>query len=137
MPATVVRRPSTILVWQAGALGDTLLAYPALAALRNWAPQARVSAIGHPSNLAPAQWTGLVDQVLDVDGPLSGALLIGSPPPALEAPELAVIWSAAFQQLAATFQSLGVHSLLCAPARATAARHQSRYLLDMLLPLGL
>jgi heptosyltransferase III len=44
-PAEAVRR---LLIWHQGALGDLLLAGPALAAIHRHYPQARITALGHP-----------------------------------------------------------------------------------------
>ena len=54
-PVRVVRQ---ILVWHQGALGDLLLAGPALAALSRHYPQARLTGLGHPE-----RW-GLLGQTL-------------------------------------------------------------------------
>lgn len=56
-----------ILIIRAGALGDTILLFPALAALRHRFPAARIEAIGYPPTLALAVHTGLVDRVRSID----------------------------------------------------------------------
>jgi len=52
----------TILIWHQGALGDLLLAGPALAALSQHYPGARITALGHPE-----RW-GLYSRSLPLDG---------------------------------------------------------------------
>ena len=134
-PSQSERRPATILVWLGGALGDTLLGYPALASLRRWAPSAYIRLLGRPSYAAFALSTGLVDQVVDSAGPSAGSLF-GRGAPTLEAPELAVIWSAAYAEIARRFEDMGTKVVIAAPPRPSDVRHQARYLLDCLGPLG-
>jgi len=134
-PTQNERRPATLLVWLGGALGDTLLGYPALAALRRWAPATRMTLVGRPSYAAFALSIGLVDRVVDSGGP-SAASLFGGGLPSLEAPELAVIWSAAYAEIAARFEDMGTRVVIAAPPRPADPRHQSRYLLDCLGSLG-
>jgi ADP-heptose:LPS heptosyltransferase len=129
-------RPSTMLVWLRGALGDTLLGYPSLRALRSWAPRARVTAVGRPEYLAPAARLGLLHAVLDVDGPEVQALLAGAP--SSGAPwDLAVVWSAAAPELTQRLRVLGVPLVLARPPRGPGGRHQASYLLGCLEPLGI
>jgi ADP-heptose:LPS heptosyltransferase len=129
-------RPRRVLTWLSAALGDTLLGYPALAALRAWAPAAHVTAVGRPAYLAFAHRAGLVDAVADGDGPFGLALFSGGDWPAGPVPDLAVAWSAAYEALAARLTALGVRSIIAAPPRPADTRHQARYLLDCLVPLG-
>lgn len=135
-PVRPGRRPSSILIWQGGALGDTLLAYPALAALRTWAPAARITLIAHPSYAGFALASGLVDAIEDIDG-VRAASLFGEGTPALAPPELAVVWSSAYEHLAHRLKVMGTLAIIAAPPRPADRRHQARYLLDCLLPLGL
>jgi ADP-heptose:LPS heptosyltransferase len=55
----------TILIWHQGALGDLLLAGPALAALSRHYPQARITALGHPERWRLLAPTLPVDEVWD------------------------------------------------------------------------
>jgi heptosyltransferase III len=51
MSGVTLPRPEAVrrlLIWHQGALGDLLLAGPALAAIRRHYPQARITALGHP-----------------------------------------------------------------------------------------
>ncbi len=62
--------PRRVLVWRAGALGDTLTLFPALAMLRRLFPGARLEAAGTPAYLKLAQRASLIDQVWDAGHPL-------------------------------------------------------------------
>jgi hypothetical protein len=79
----------------------------------------------------------LVDRVLDVEGPLAGALLAGVAPPSFAPPECALIFSVAYERLASYLAALGAPIVIGSPAHAADARHQARYLLDCLHPLAL
>ena len=129
-------RPSVILIWLGGALGDTLLAYPALAALRAWAPRARITAIGGQTFLRFALQAGLLDRLESGDGALANQLFGDGAAPCQAPPDLAVVWSSAYRHLAERLQGWGVRSIIAAPPRAAYPRHQSRYLLDCLRVLG-
>ena len=64
MPLTPLPPPAAVarlLIWHQGALGDLLLAGPALTALSRHYPQARITALGHPE-----RW-GLLSTSLPVD----------------------------------------------------------------------
>ncbi len=56
-----------ILLYRAGALGDTLLTLPGLDALRRLYPDASLTLAGHPAYAAPLLDAGRVDAVLDAD----------------------------------------------------------------------
>jgi ADP-heptose:LPS heptosyltransferase len=130
------RRPASIFVWLSGALGDTLLAYPALAALRKWATGARITFTTRPTYGAFALSAGLVDRILDVDLQQANALF-GAGRPDSEPTELAVVWSSAYREFAQQFDRQGVRVVIAAPPMPTDTRHQARYLLDCLRPLGI
>jgi heptosyltransferase-3 len=64
MPTTILPPPATVarlLIWHQGALGDLLLATPALAAISGHYPQARLTGLGHPE-----RW-GLLAESLPLD----------------------------------------------------------------------
>lgn len=67
-----------ILIIRAGALGDTILLFPALAALRRRFPAARVEAIGYPPTLDLAVRAGLVDHVRSIDDASLASLFSGA-----------------------------------------------------------
>jgi heptosyltransferase III len=126
--------PSAVLVVRAGALGDTLLTLPAICALRQRFPAARIEAVG-----APAAWAALgpvVDRIHDADDPAAAPLLSTRPLLILPAPvagaELIVLWSSR------------TPSTIEAPVRAIAASpypppgvHAAPWLLSTLRPLGI
>jgi ADP-heptose:LPS heptosyltransferase len=129
-------RPRSILVWLAGALGDSLLGYPALAVLRRWAPHATVTLVGTPSYYHFAVTLGLVDTIVDAAAHAGSLLFAGDLSCLPGVPDLAIIWSSANKDVAERLAAGGVPSLIAAPPRATEERHQARYLLDCLGPLG-
>ena len=128
--------PETVLLWQVGALGDTLLAYPAMAALRAWAPSARISMVGRPSLLRWALRAGLIDAAVDPDGAIGASLAAGKGPGLHPVPDLAMIWSADGARIAAHLLRHGAGTVLHAPARPALPLHQARYLVGCLQPLG-
>lgn len=130
------RRPASIFVWLSGALGDTLLAYPALAALRKWAPEAHITFTTRPTYGALALSAGLVDRIVDVDLQQVEALF-GAGRQVSEPPELVIAWSSAYREFAQQFDRQGVPVIIAAPPMPTDPRHQARYLLDCLRPLGI
>src|SRR5881409_1717150 len=77
--------PGAILAVRPGGLGDTLFAFPALRALREAFPRARLAALGHPSFLPLAREVGLLDEVGSVDATWFGSLLSEEVPIASEA----------------------------------------------------
>src|SRR5690348_2840538 len=56
-----------IVVFRPGALGDTLLTFPALAALRRACAGVWLSAVGNAPALALARDAGLIDEALPFD----------------------------------------------------------------------
>jgi heptosyltransferase-2 len=59
--------PAVILLWHQGALGDLLLAGPALAAVRRQFPETRLVAVGHPE-----RW-GLLREMLSLEAVWDGS----------------------------------------------------------------
>ena len=108
----LVDRPPSILVWISGALGDTILAYPALNALRAWAPSAAITAIGRRAYLGFAVDLGLIGQVEDVDGPAASALFASGRLARFGPAALAVVWSAAQDDLEQHLLAAGVSSVI-------------------------
>jgi ADP-heptose:LPS heptosyltransferase len=127
--------PTSILVWLNGALGDTILGFPALAALRSWAPSSAITVVGRPSYLELGRRLGLLDNVEDADGPLALRLFAGRSSPL--AFDCAIIWSAAFEQLRVALQSRGVQRVVALGPRGPGNQHQARYLLESLLAAGI
>ncbi len=114
----------TILTWRLGALGDTLLLLPALAALRAAFPAHTLVAAGDPAALAPARWHGLVDGVLDAGAGALAPLSLGEPPAPGALPpdiEVAIVWSARGDTIARALARAGVRRVLIAPILPAAA----------------
>ncbi len=130
---------ATILTWRLGALGDTLLLLPALAALRATFPAHTIVTAGAPSALAPARWQGLVDEVLDADAGALAPLSIGEPPaPGILPPdiEVAVVWSMRAAELARGLERAGARRTLSAPAIVADQTPMAEHYLATLAPLG-
>jgi hypothetical protein len=132
-----VDRPPSILVWISGALGDTILAYPALKALRAWAPLAAITAIGHRAYLGFALDLGLIDRAEDVDGPDASALFASGRRAGHGPAALAVVWSTAHADLERHLLAAGVSTVVAAHPRGGDGAHQAAYLLSCLAPLGI
>jgi ADP-heptose:LPS heptosyltransferase len=129
-------RPETMVIQAAGALGDTLLAYPAVAALRTWAPKARITLAARSAYGWFALSAAIVDHLVDVDGCTSGSGITGSGGSPIR-PDLAIVWSSAYRDLARQLAEQGASAIMAAPPFPTDHRHQARYLLDCLRLLGI
>ena len=85
----------SFIVCHRGALGDFLLTWPALTALRAMLRGHRFIGVGHPSYLRLAKFYGLLDTVLDMEAAAMSAFFAGrSLPPTLEQPDGGVLWLA-------------------------------------------
>jgi heptosyltransferase-3 len=127
-----------VFVYRPGALGDFILALPALAALRARFPGAPLTVAGPAAALPLA--AHLADTTLPADDPRLTPLFA---PTASLSPETAathaVVWAgAAAAPLVANLQAAGA-TVLHAPSRPPAAppRHVADYLVDTLAPLGI
>jgi heptosyltransferase-2 len=112
-----------ILIWHQGALGDLLLAGPALAALRRHYPGARITALGHPGRWALFTPTLRLTAVWDSGAAAWAPLFAGASPlpPLLNARlapfQLAVIFSPRpHPALAARLAQAGVGSVVQLPS---------------------
>lgn len=108
----------SILTWRLGALGDSLLLLPTLAALRAQLPAHRIIAAGHPELLAPALWQGLADELADAAAPGFAPLFSGDAPAAGALPtdvEAALVWSARHHEIARGLARAGVPCVVGAP----------------------
>jgi ADP-heptose:LPS heptosyltransferase len=74
-------RVRRLLVWRAGALGDTITLFPALAALRRHYPSATMDVVGTAGHLELARHAGLADRVWDAGHPLFAGLFSRPEPP--------------------------------------------------------
>src|SRR5579871_1118833 len=130
-----------VMVFRPGALGDTLLAFPALAALRRAFPAARLVVIGNAPALALARDAGLADEVASFDALCWADLFAEEGIRAAEARQmlegasLAVLWLRDDAGLAArNLRALDIPRVLSAPGRPPpgARVHAADYLLGTL-----
>jgi len=135
----------TILTWRLGALGDTLLLLPALAALRATFPGHTLAVAGAPAALAPARWLGLVDVTLDASAPALAQFwaftqgVQGNAPTTHTLPpdiETAIVWSANADEIARGLERVGVTRVLTAPAIPADETPAAAHYLRTLAPLG-
>jgi heptosyltransferase-2 len=130
--------PARLLVYRPGAIGDFILALPALAALRARFPGAAVTVVGPAAALPLA--APLADVTLAADDPRLTPLFVpgaAALPPDVNATH-AVVWAgAAAEPLVANLRAAGA-TVVHAPARPPAARrqHVADYLVGTLAPLG-
>jgi heptosyltransferase-3 len=133
-----------IVVLRPGALGDTLLTFPALAALRRAFPGAQLTAIGNAPALALARDAGLADVIFDYDLPWWAGLFSEEGIRSPEAREvlawarLAVLWiGREVEQMRCNLRALGVGEIVSAPGRPPehGQMHAADYLLETLLPV--
>jgi heptosyltransferase-3 len=134
----------TIIIFRPGALGDTILAFPALAALRRAFPGAQIVSIGNAPALALARDAGLVNQVFSFDLPCWAELFtdegVRSPEArqVLVGADLAVLWLRDPDGVAArALRASGIPLALVAPGRPAESQHMhtADYLLATLEPV--
>lgn len=137
--------PASITVVRPGALGDTLLTLPALALLRQWAPDAQITLIGRDDCLPLALANGLVDSALPWNLPDWSILFADAPnltplaQQTLTQADSVVVWVADPEgQIATRLAHLGAHRSLVAPPQppAGAPLHVALWLAQTLRPLG-
>jgi heptosyltransferase-3 len=133
-----------IVVFRPGALGDTLLTFPALAALHQAYPAARLRVVGNLPALALAREAGLADEVGSFDEVCWAALFAEEGIRSARALEVldgarqAVLWLRDPNGLAArNLRAVGAASVLSAPGRPPdgVRVHAADYLLGTLQPL--
>lgn len=130
----------SILLWRLGALGDSLLLLPALAACRAAFPTHDIVVAGQRAALEPALWSGLADRVVDGDAQGLAPLAAGDPPPHGSLPRdivLAVVWSAGHEHVAKGLRRYGVPRVIAAPALPPTPIAVASYYLSALAPLGI
>ncbi|HEX9036164.1 MAG TPA: glycosyltransferase family 9 protein [Ktedonobacterales bacterium] len=140
-----------ITVLRPGALGDTLLALPALALLRAWAPDARLTFIARADVLPLALASGLADEVWPwvlpdwsaiFDPATTAANLTPRARAALVAAHAVIAWASdPDSALSATLRRLGAARVIVAPGRppedgSTPVEHAAIWLARALAPLG-
>ncbi len=126
--------PAVILLWHQGALGDLLLAGPALAALRGRFPAARFLAVGHPERWGLLKETFSLDAVWDGSEGLWAWLFAARAelPPVLTRRLQGVDWALAFsprtpETLLARLREAGVRRPFWLPSvPGTGGEHLSR-----------
>lgn len=131
---------SGILVLRPGALGDALLALPALRALRRGFPGERLALASHPSAARLLASAGEVDLAIGFDEPSIGLLLAGHalPEAPWAHPRRVVGWlSSADEDVARALGASGA-DVLVGPSRPSEAGdvHCSVHLLRSLAPWG-
>jgi ADP-heptose:LPS heptosyltransferase len=139
-----------LLVLRPGALGDALLSFPALAALRRRWPTAHVTFAARPDVLALARSSGLADETRPMDDPIFSQLWRSDPATGalatlLRDVDTAIAWvSDADSLVASNLRALGVARVIVAPGQPAAAaiaagapEHVACYLLHTLVPLGI
>ncbi len=140
----VLEQVMRLLVLRPGALGDTLLAAPALAALRARRGGVRVVFAGHPGAAALLRDSGLVDVALSLDDDrLTGLFGAGGDlavaKRCLGPIDAAVAWLSDREGLVAgNLRRLGAHCVVVAPSAPApgSGRHVALHLLETLAPLG-
>lgn len=131
-----------ITVARPGALGDTLLTLPALALLRRWAPDARLTFIARADTLPLVSANGLADVTASWNLPDWGVLFDDMPEltprarAALVDAEIVIVW-ADDPDIAPCLARLGVKQALVAPALPPDGDiHAAEWLAETLRPLG-
>jgi heptosyltransferase-3 len=133
--------PAHLLVYRPGAIGDFILALPALAALRRAFPAATLTVVGHPAAVELASSAGLADATLAADATALTPLFAEASPVAalIPPPALAVLWAgASARPLAANLRALGAEQVLHVPSQPPLdqRQHVADYLVESLAPLG-
>lgn len=132
-----------ILLYRPGAIGDTLLLWPSLLALRGVCPEIPLWLVGHPAVAELFLANRLVDRYLSRDSPAADALF--APSGRLSQERLgplsaAIAWTADPEGLLRTnLTALGADPCILAPSRPpeSAGRHVAQHLYDSLAPFGL
>ena len=151
VPATAMTR--RLLVWRAGALGDTLTLLPALAALHARYPGATLDAVGSRAYLQLIREAGLADRIWDAGDPLFAGLFRpgaderteGVPVSSVEIPlaawlegiEVAIVWSSAASMIGAHLRARGIETVVTASPLPSRPQPIAAYLLACLAPLGI
>jgi ADP-heptose:LPS heptosyltransferase len=128
-----------------GALGDTLLLAPALAAVRERQPTTRITLAGHHGAARLLAESGLVDLALSRDDPRLAPLFgasgeVGACREVLGHVDAAVAWLGDPEGIvAANLRRLGAGQTCVVPSQpqATSGRHVAEHLADALRSLGL
>jgi hypothetical protein len=121
-----------VLIFRPGALGDALLALPALALLRGAAPHPHITLVARADILPLARAAGLADETWDFDLPCwsalwqVGARLRSPAVEALRGADAAIAWCADDGALTRSLRAHGVREVVVAPGRPPASRDGDR-----------
>ena len=87
--------PARLFVYRPGAIGDFILALPALQALRAAYPSAAITVVAHPAAVELARAVGLADATLAADSAILTPLFASKPPTgdSFPIPTAAVLWA--------------------------------------------
>ncbi len=146
MPTQAHHPIRRILVLRPGAIGDTLLTFPALLALRRRFPGAEITVVGNRAPLDLGRAAGIVDQADAFGAAWVSDLFADAPTPALrtrlEPFDLGVVWmhtAEAAADLALRLEAAGVLralALVSFPLPGSGC-HVADHLLKTLAPLGI
>jgi heptosyltransferase-2 len=135
-----------IVIYRSGALGDTLLTFPALHLLRRHWPDAQITLICRADVHALALASGLADKTFSHELAVWACLFDEGAAPSEQARETfagagpALVWSPdGAGAIASRLNALGARGALVAepPPQAGSRRHVALQLLDALAPLGI
>lgn len=128
----------SIIVFRPGALGDTMLAVDALAALRRRFADAHLELVGHPEAGKLLQAAGLIDRATSFDAAEVTRLFRAPPeiPERWQGPELVVLWLRDAGALPQAFGRAGARVVIAASPEPADAIHASDHLLRTLGPAG-
>ena len=136
----LVRR---VLVLRPGAIGDTLVTLPALAALRAQFPAARIEVVGNATALPVVEAAGCADRWYAFDDPRVTRLFMTAAPAADDpflAQDVVVAWGRDPDgTLQRSFERRGARQVVLAPSRPPPSEpiHVARHLLRSLAPLDI
>jgi hypothetical protein len=123
-----------IVVIRAGALGDTVLTFPALSLLRRRYPDAEITAIGRLELWETAG--DLIDRAMSIDDPRVAGLVAGElqePATWLEGVDLAIAWTA--RDPREVLRRAGAREVVHASPYPPPGVHAAQWLVECLSPL--
>jgi heptosyltransferase-3 len=133
---------TSLVLYRAGGVGDTLLIVPVLRALRAHYPHAVISFIGNTEAATVLRCAGLIDDIYSADHPALAGLSSGDPLQAtalrrvLGDPDLAIVYTIRTAQASTALAALGVPALVASPLPPPGV-HTGIHLLQALEPLGI
>jgi heptosyltransferase III len=135
-----------LLILRPGAIGDTLLTFPALAAIRQRCPGTRITVVGNRAALALGKANGLLDEADAFGADWVSDLFGDEPTPRLRSRlaqyDRAIVWlhsGEAASDLAGRLERAGVRDVLPLVSfpQAGSGRHLADHLVATLAPLGI